>query len=45
MQKKYGKFYADWRDPLGARHRKTFTTKKAALAHQQRMQKAAAKNR
>lgn len=39
MLKKSGKFYADWRDAAGTRHRKAFTTLKAASRHQARMQK------
>jgi hypothetical protein len=30
MLKKHGKYYADWRDQKGVRHRKAFSTKKAA---------------
>jgi hypothetical protein len=40
MQKKCGKFLADWRDAAGARHRKAFTTRAAALAFQREMQQA-----
>lgn len=36
MQKKYGKFYADWFDENGKRRRKTFRTKGAALTYQPR---------
>ncbi len=42
MLKKAGRFYADWRDPEGRRKRKAFDTKRAAVAHQTRMQKASA---
>jgi len=38
MQKKYDKFYADWRDEHGRRHRKAFPTKARALKHQRSMQ-------
>ncbi len=41
MQKKYGKFYADWRDEHGRRQRKSFPTKKRALQHQNKMQRQA----
>ena len=34
MLKKYGKFYADWHDEHGKRHRKAFPTRKAALHFQ-----------
>jgi hypothetical protein len=34
MLKKYGKFYADWDDEHGKRHRKAFRAKKAALQFQ-----------
>jgi len=34
MQKKYGKFYADWDDEHGKRHRKALPTKKRALKFQ-----------
>lgn len=46
MQKKSGKFYADWRDHAGVRHRKAFPTKKEAAAYQSTMReaKAARKN-
>jgi len=37
MQKKYGKFYADWRDAQGQRHRKAFPTKKQAQHFSSRM--------
>ncbi len=40
MQKRCGKFMADWRDEHGRRHRKAFTTKKAAARYQARMQNA-----
>ncbi len=39
MLKKYGKFFADWRDPLGKRHRKACQTKSAALRLQSRMRR------
>ena len=37
MVKKYGKFYADWKDPAGHRHRRAFPTKKKALRFQSKM--------
>jgi len=37
MLKKFGKFYADWRDANGRRHRAAFPTEAEALAHQARM--------
>ena len=33
MLKKYGKFYADWRDAKGTRHRKAFNSPTAAAEH------------
>lgn len=41
MQKKSGKWFADWRDATGVRHRKAFATRKAALKHQTRQANAA----
>jgi hypothetical protein len=41
MQKKCGKWMADWRDTNGVRHRAAFPTKAEAQAHQQRMKSAA----
>jgi hypothetical protein len=38
MLKKYGRFFADWRDHTGKRHRKSFDTRKQAQKHQDRMQ-------
>jgi phosphoribosylaminoimidazole carboxylase PurE protein len=37
MLKKSGKYYADWRDANGRRHRAAFPTEAEALAHQARM--------
>jgi len=37
MRMKCGKYLADWRDSHGIRHRKAFTTKKAAEKHQANM--------
>jgi hypothetical protein len=37
MQKKCGKFMADWRDSLGKRHRAAFPTAEEAKDHQHRM--------
>jgi hypothetical protein len=34
MLKKYGRYYADWDDAQGQRHRKSFPTRKAALKFQ-----------
>jgi hypothetical protein len=42
MLKKYGKFYADWKDTAGKRRRKTFDTKKQALQFQRQMREASA---
>ena len=37
MLKKYGKFYADWRDHRGHRRMKAFPTKVGALRYQTKM--------
>lgn len=37
MQKKSGKFMADWRDTKGQRHRKAFPTRQAAITHSTKM--------
>ncbi len=37
MQKKCGKFLADWRDAAGVRHRKAFDTLKAASDYSEEM--------
>jgi hypothetical protein len=37
MFEKSGKFYADWRERDGSRVRKSFTSKRAALAHENEM--------
>jgi hypothetical protein len=37
MRIKCGKYLADWRDSSGTRHRKAFTTKKAAEQYQLKM--------
>lgn len=42
MQHKSNKWYADWRDEHGRRHRKAFATRRAALQHQTKMQRQAA---
>jgi|GEM_PF-2381613 hypothetical protein len=34
MYEKSGKFYSDWRDRKGCRHRKSFTSARAALKHE-----------
>ena len=34
MMRKFGRYYADWETPEGKRKRKSFPTKKAALAFQ-----------
>jgi hypothetical protein len=36
MLKKHGKYFADWRDASGKRHRKAFPSKRAALSYQSR---------
>ena len=41
MFEKAGKFYADWRDKTGARKRKSFTSKRAALKHEEEQRTAA----
>ena len=41
MKKKYGKFYADWRDEKGVRHAKACNSRKAALRLTARMQRQA----
>jgi hypothetical protein len=41
MQKKLGKWYADWRDEKGRRHRKAFPSRGGALRHQHKMAKDA----
>jgi hypothetical protein len=44
MKKKGSLWLADWRTPDGKRHRKGFSNKKAAAAHQlQQQRKATAK--
>lgn len=40
MLRKYGKFYADWDDERGRRHRKAFPTKAAALRYQSKQRQA-----
>lgn len=42
MQKKYGKWYADWRDSKGRRHRRAFDTQQEAAAHVEAMRDAQA---
>jgi hypothetical protein len=37
MFEKAGKFYADWRDAEGRRHRKSFITALAARRHENKM--------
>ena len=41
MFEKCGKFYADWRDRKGVRHRKSFTSKRAALKFEQEQKELA----
>jgi len=41
MQKRYGKFMADWRDATGTRHRKAFDTQREAKAHTEAMRSLA----
>jgi hypothetical protein len=45
MKKKYGKFYADWRDERGVRRAKAFPTKKAALAFTARKHREVARKK
>jgi hypothetical protein len=40
VQKKNGKYFADWRDSSGQRHRKAFPTAKEARAFQKAMREA-----
>jgi hypothetical protein len=40
MLRKNGRWYADWRDENGKRHRKSFATRQAAKAHAKAMRKA-----
>jgi len=40
MRKKYGKFYADWRDEHGHRRMKALSSKKAAISYQTKMRRA-----
>jgi len=42
MRKKYGKWYADWRDEHGQRKMKSFPSKSAALRHQSKMRREVA---
>jgi hypothetical protein len=42
MRKKYGKFYADWRDEHGTRKMKAFPTAPLANKHTRKMKRAAA---
>lgn len=37
MQKRYGKFLADWRDAAGVRRRKAFDTLQEAAEHAEKM--------
>jgi len=41
MFEKQGKFYADWRDKKGVRHRKSFQTERAALRFEADQKEAA----
>jgi hypothetical protein len=41
MFEKDGKFYADWRDKRGNRKRKSFTSKRAALRHEEEQKELA----
>lgn len=41
MFEKDGKFYADWRDKRGTRKRKSFTSKRAALRHEEEQKELA----
>ena len=40
MRKKYGKFYADWRDEHGVRHMKAFARKDHAERYTRKMRRA-----
>jgi hypothetical protein len=40
MKKRYNRWMADWRDEHGRRHRKGFTTRKAAAQYQATMVRA-----
>jgi hypothetical protein len=42
MKKKWGKFYADWRDEKGVRHAKAFRSKPAARRYTLRMRRTIA---
>jgi len=42
MRRKYGSYYADWRDEHGNRRMKAFPTKKQATRYQNRMRSIAA---
>jgi hypothetical protein len=44
MFQKSGKFYADWRDESGARHRKAFTTARDATLYERQHRRAPVKN-
>jgi hypothetical protein len=44
MFQKSGKFYADWRDESGARHRKAFTTARDASLYERQHRRAPVKN-
>ncbi|MBI1750165.1 MAG: hypothetical protein HY234_15650 [Acidobacteria bacterium] len=42
MLKKHGKYFADWRDERGRRHRKSFATAHEAKKYQTKQQSTAA---
>ncbi len=45
MQKKSGKFFADWRDSTGRRHRRAFANQREALDFQRQQQESARSKR
>lgn len=45
MQRRYGKYFADWRDANGVRHRKAFPTAQEARQFAKKMAEVARKNR
>lgn len=45
MMKKHGKYFADWRDERGRRHRKAFPTAKRAHTYQHAQQLAASRKK
>lgn len=45
MLKKYGRWFADWYDSTGKRHRKSFPTKNKALRFQTEQRNTAARKK